>query len=82
MQYRIFVYRILNFEIYSLVINIANLVNKAVLLEKIIPAPGLINPIVELPIADPDQIKNSVIISNIFFYLNSYIFSFKIHYLF
>ena len=52
---------------YSLVIKIAKLVNKAVLLEIILPAPGLINPNVEVLIADPDPIKISVIINNIFF---------------
>ena len=40
---------------YSLVIKIAKLVNRAVLDEIIIPAPGLINPIIELPIADRGQ---------------------------
>ena len=41
-QSRSLVYRIFNFEMYSLVIKIATLVNKAVLLEILIPAPGLI----------------------------------------
>ena len=59
---------------YSFVIKIAILVNKAVLDQIILPAPGLINPIVELPFADPDPIKFSVIINNIFF-------SFKFSYL-
>ena len=52
---------------YSLVIKIAILVNKAVLLEIIIPAPGIINPIVKVLFADPDPIKLSVIINNTFF---------------
>ena len=52
---------------YSFVIKIGILVKRAVLHEIILPAPGLINPIVELPIADPDPIKISVIINNIFF---------------
>ena len=56
-----------NFEIILLVIEIAILVNKDVLDEIIIPAPGLIKPIVELPNADPDPIKISVIYNNIFF---------------
>ena len=42
---------------YSLVIKIAILVNRVVLLEIIRPAPGLIKPSVELPIADPDPTK-------------------------
>ena len=52
---------------YSVVINIAIDVNKAVLDGIILPAPELINPIVELSIADPDPIKISVTINNIFF---------------
>ena len=62
-----FEYLIINSLIESLVIKIAIIVNKAVLLEIIIPAPGLIQPIVELPIADPDPIKISVIFNNTFF---------------
>ena len=53
---------------YSFVIKIAILVSRAVLLEIINPAPGLIKPIVELLIADPDPIKISVI-NNIFFFI-------------
>ena len=45
-QPRSFVYRLFNFEIYSLVINIAKLSNKGVLVQIMIPAPGLIKPIV------------------------------------
>ena len=52
---------------YSFVIKIAILVNKAVLLETIIPAPGLINPNVEVLIGDLDPIKLSIIINSIFF---------------
>ena len=52
---------------YSLVIKIAILVNKAVLLEIILPAPGLIRPIVEELTVEADPIKISVIISNTFF---------------
>ena len=48
-------------------IKIAILVNRALLDEIIIPAPGLINPIVELAIADPDPMKFSVRIKKIFF---------------
>ena len=48
-------------------IKIAILVNKAVLDEIIQPAPGLINPIVEEPIAAALPTSISVIISNIFF---------------
>ena len=52
------VYLIFNFEMYSFVIKIVIDVNKAVLLEIIIPAPGLIKPIVELPIAEPVPIAS------------------------
>ena len=52
---------------YSLVIKIAILVNRAVLDEITIPAPVLIKPNVELPIADPGPIKISVIINKTFF---------------
>ena len=55
---------------YSLAIKIAILVEKAVLDEIITPARGLFKPILELPIADPDLIKNSVIINYIFLYSN------------
>ena len=59
----------------------AMLVNRAVLLEVIIPAPGLIKPIVEQPTADPVPIKISVII--IFsFYLVIYVSFYNIHYRF
>ena len=64
----------------SFVIKIAILVNKAVLDEIRIPAPGLINPNVELLIADPDPIKISVI--NIEFFLSFYFTSYNIHYQF
>ena len=52
---------------YSLVIKIAILVNKAVLDEITIPAPGLIRAIDELPTADPAPTRISVIINNTFF---------------
>ena len=52
---------------YSFVINIAIDVNQAVLLEITIPAAGSIKLIAELPIADPDPIKISVIIIHTFF---------------
>ena len=51
---------------YSFVIKVEILVNRAVLDEIIIPAPGLINPIVELPFADPDPIEVSVIMNSFF----------------
>ena len=72
-QSRNLVYRTFNFDIYSFVIKIALLV----LIEIIIPAPGIIKPIVELPIVDPDPIKISisVIINNIFFLFDLYFFS-------
>ena len=61
------VYLIFNLKKYSLVINIAILVNRAVLLEIIIPAPGLIKPIVEELIIEAEPFKISVIINNTFF---------------
>ena len=66
-QSRGFVYLIFNLLIYSLVINIAILVTKAVLLEIIIPAPGLIKPIVDELTVKADPTSISVIINNIFF---------------
>ena len=72
----------LKFEIFSLVIDISILVNRAVLDEMVISAPGLIKPIVELLIADPDPIKNSVRINSILFYSNVYTSSSVIHCLF
>ena len=80
-QSRNFVYRIFNFDMYSFVIVIAIDVNRAVLLEKIIPAPGLFKLIAEVPIADPDPTSISVI-NKFSFYLNFYIFSYNIHYQF
>ena len=68
------VYRIFIFEIYSLVINIAILVNKAVIDEITIPAPGLIKPIVKLPITEPDPIKKSVTIHKTFFLIQDFYF--------
>ena len=59
-------YRIFKFDMYSLVIKIATLVNEAVLLELVIPAPGLFKPFVELPIALPVPTSISVIINNAF----------------
>ena len=61
------VYRIFNLLIYSLVINLAILVSKAVLLERIIPARGLIKLIVELPTVETLPTRISVIINNTFF---------------
>ena len=52
---------------YSLVIQLAILVNRAVLLELIIPAPGLIKPIVEELTVEADPINISVIVIKIFF---------------
>ena len=52
---------------YSFVIKIAILVNKAVLLKIILPAPALINPNVEEPTAEALPTSISVIINNIFF---------------
>ena len=77
-QSRSFINRNSNLLIFSLVIKIAILVNKAVLDEIIIPAPGLINPIVEVPIALPTSI--SVIINNTFFLFNFLYFFYNNHY--
>ena len=63
-------------------IKIAILVNEAVLLEIVIPAPGLINPIVEEPTAEALPTSISVIINNTILYLNFYISSYNIHYQF
>ena len=62
------VYRIFILLIYSLVIKIAILVNKAVLDNIIIPAPGLINPIVEKLTVEADPTSVSVIINITFFF--------------
>ena len=77
-----FVYLIFNLLIYSLVIKIAILVKRAMLDEIIIPAPGLIKPIVDELIVEADPINISEIIKNTFFYLNFYISSYNIHYQF
>ena len=69
-------YRIFNFEIKSLVIIMAILVNTAVLDEITIPALGLTKTIVELPIAEPVPTSISVIISNIFFFFKLLYFLF------
>ena len=74
------VYLVFNFEICSLVINIAIIVNRAALLETLLPAPGLIKPLVEELIVEADPINNSAIITSIFFYLNFYISSYNIHF--
>ena len=66
---------IISFEIYSIVIKIAILVNKAVLLDIIIPASGLMKPIVGEPTAKSDPTKISVITSNIFFLFKLQYFS-------
>ena len=69
------VYLIFNLLIYSLVIKIAILVNRAVLDETIVPAPGLMRPIVELPTAYPAPTSISVMINNIFFLFKLLYFS-------
>ena len=61
-QSRSFVYRIFNLLIYSLVIKIAILVNRAVPVQILIPAPGLIKPVVELPTAEVVPTSISVMI--------------------
>ena len=74
-------YRISNFDMYSFVIKIAILVNRAVLDEIILPGPALINPIIELPTAEALPRKISVIVNdNFFFFLNFYISFCKSHY--
>ena len=60
-------YRIFNFDMYSFVIRIAILVNRAVLDEIILTAPGLIQPIVDEPTAEALPTSISVMISKIFF---------------
>ena len=72
-------YRVFIFEMYSLVIKIAILVNSAVLLEDKLPALGIntANVLVE---ADP--IKNSATINKIFFLSNFYISFYNTQYLF
>ena len=65
-QARNLVHRIFSFDMYSFVIKIAMDVDRAVLLEITMPTLGFIKPIVEVPIADPDPIKISVIINKIF----------------
>ena len=68
---------------YSFVIKIAILVNRAVLHEIIIPAPGLIKPIVEEPTAEVLPTSNSVMINNTFFLFKFlHIFFHNIHYQF
>ena len=61
---------------YSLVTKIAILVNRAVLLEIILPAPGLIKPIIEELLVEADPIKISVTINNTFFLFNDLYFFF------
>ena len=52
---------------YSFVIKITILVNRAVLLDITTPAPVLTNPNVELPTADPAPTSLSRMINNTFF---------------
>ena len=82
MQLLSLMYRIFNFVMYSFVIKIGIPVNKAVLLETLIPAPGLIKPVAELPTADPYPIKISVKNRRIFFFFRFLCFFYKIHYQF
>ena len=69
-----FVNLVFNSLIYSLVIRIAIPVNRAVLDEITVPAPGLSKPIVDEPTAEADPTSISVKINNTSFYLNSYTF--------
>ena len=64
----------------SLVIKIAILVNRVVLPEIITPAPGLINPIVEVPEVEPVQTSISLIFNITFVFLKLLYFSDIIHY--
>ena len=50
-----------------MVINLATLVNRAVILEIKISALGLVKPIVEELIVAADRVENSVVINNTFF---------------
>ena len=59
----------------SLVIKVAILVKRAVLLELLIPAPGLIKPIVDGTTAEADPTSTSVIINSLFFlFIDLYFF--------
>ena len=60
-------YRIFDSDMYSFVIKIARDVSKAVEEVNNVPTLGFINDIVDVEIADPDPIKISAIINNIFF---------------
>ena len=76
------VYRIFNFEMYSSVIKIAILVNRAVLFDVIMPAHVFkIANILEL-IVEADPNKRSVIIKKVFFSLIFFIFSYDSRYQF
>ena len=75
---RSFVYCIFNLEMYSLVIKIAILVNKAVLLEIIIPRPGMNKPIVGELIVEADPNIISVIFNNTLFSFEDLLFSLNI----
>ena len=63
---------------YSFVIKIAKLVDRAVLDEIIMPTPGLMRPIVELLTADPASTSISVMINNTFFFYSNFYISFYI----
>ena len=77
-QSRNLVYLILIFEMYSLVIKIAILVNKAALDDITIPTDGLIIDKVKLVIVEPPRIKFQRSSSIPFFYLNFYTSSYNI----
>ena len=76
-QSRNFVYLFLIFEMFSFVIKIAINVKRAVELVNTIRMLGFNNDIVEIPIADPDPNKFSVIINNTFFFLRIFYFFLK-----
>ena len=67
---------------YSFVFEIAILVKKAVELINTIPILGLIKNMVELPFADPNPIKISVVIDNTFLSFKFFYIYFNILYQF
>ena len=73
-QSRNFLYLIFNLELYSFVIKLAILLNKAVLDDITMPTDGLNIDKVELVIGEPPPIKISVIINNTLFLFNDLFF--------
>ena len=81
-QSRSFVNRTFNFEMYSLVIKRATLVNKLTLDHITMPALSFNIANVLEPIVEPNPITFSVTINNFFFFPNFYISSYNIHHQF